>query len=72
MSSVTVQIIELCEALPLEKQAELAQFARFLLASQQDAAWESRLASPDRRPRLDDFLRDSAQEGDEPLDPSRL
>jgi hypothetical protein len=72
MSSTTKEIIEVCEALPADKQAELADFARFLLARQEDEAWESRLASPQARPRLEAFLRDSATEGDEPLDPSRL
>jgi hypothetical protein len=72
MSHTTTAIIEVCEALPPEKQAELADFARFLLAQQDDTAWEQRLADPKSRPRLDVFLRDSAAEGDEPFDPSRL
>lgn len=72
MSSTTAEIIQVCEALPPDKQAELADFARFLLARQDDAAWESRLTYPQARPRLDAFLRDAAASGDEPLDPSRL
>ena len=72
MSKTTTEPIEVCEALPPEKQAELADFARFLLARQDDEAWEQRLASPQARPRLDSFLRESAAEKDEPLDPSRL
>ena len=72
MSSMTEEIIQVCEALPIEKQAELADFARFLLARQDDEAWERLLAYPRTRPRLDAFLRDSAAEGDEPLDPGRL
>jgi hypothetical protein len=55
-----------------DKQTELADFARFLLARQDDEAWERRLASPQARPRLEAFLHDSAAEGDEPLDPNRL
>lgn len=66
------ELIQVCEALPPEKQAELADFARFLLARQDDEAWEQRLAAPQARPRLDSFLRDSATEGDKPLDPNRL
>lgn len=62
----------MCEALPENKQAEVADFARFLLARQDDEAWEQRLAYPKHRPRLDAFLRESAREGDEPLDPERL
>ncbi len=72
MSSNTEEIIQVCEALPAEKQAELVDFARFLLARQDDEAWERRLAYPHARPRLDAYLRDSATEGDEPLDPDRL
>jgi len=72
MSITTAELIQVCEALPPEKQAELADFARFLLARQNDGAWEQRLASPQTRPRLDSFLRDSATEKDEPLDPCRL
>ena len=51
---------------------EIADFARFLLARQQDEAWERQLASTQTLPRLESFLRESAAEGDEPLDPSRL
>ena len=72
MSSTTKEIIQVCEALPADKQAELADFARFLLARQQDEAWEQRLAYPNPRPGLDAFLRESAAEGEEPFDPTRL
>lgn len=70
--STVQEIVQVCEALPEEKQAELADFARFLLTRLQDEAWEERLNYPKRRPRLDTFLRESAAEGDEPLDPNRL
>ncbi len=72
MSKTTAEIIQVCESLPPDKQAELADFARFLLARHEDEAWEQRIADPKARPRLDEFLRDSAAEADEPLDPSRL
>lgn len=72
MSSTTEEIIQVCQALPEDKQAEVVDFARFLLARQDDEAWERRLAEPRRRPRLDQFLRESASEGDQPLDPNRL
>ena len=72
MSNTTEEIIRVCEALPPNKQTEVADFARFLLARQTDEAWEQRLAYPHPRPRLDAFLRESTAEGDEPLDPSRL
>ena len=69
---MTEEIIQVCQALPEDKQSELADFARFLLARQDDEAWESRIAYPKSRPRLDAFLRDAATEGEEPLDPKRL
>ena len=72
MSSATEDIIRACEALPPEKQAEVADFARFLLARQDDEAWERILAEPTPRPRLEAFLRQSATEGEEPLDLGRL
>jgi hypothetical protein len=43
----------------------------FLLARQEDEAWERRLASPELLPGLEKFLHDSAAEGDDPLDPNR-
>lgn len=70
--STVEEIVQVCEGLPEDKQVELADFARFLLARQDDEAWERRLADPQTRPRLDAFLRESAAEGDAPLDPSRL
>ena len=60
MSKTTAELMQVCEALPPEKQIELADFARFLLARQDDEAWEHRLAYPEARPRLDNFLRESA------------
>ena len=70
--SVAEEIIAVCKVLPEDKQAELVDFARFLLARQDDADWERRLDATRPRPRLDGFLRESAAEGDEPLDPRRL
>ena len=72
MSTATEEIIQVCEALPPEKRSEVADFARFLLAQSEDARWEELLAQPGRRPRLDEFLRASAAEADEPLDAERL
>ena len=75
MSTVTQEIIRLCEALPDDKRAEVADFARFLLSKGEhpdDAAWEARLAYSQPRPKLEAFLREAAAEGDEPLDPKRL
>jgi hypothetical protein len=72
MSSATEEIIRVCEALPPEKQTEVADFARFLLAQQGDERWEKLLAYPRPRPKLEAFLKESAAEPDEPLDPQRL
>jgi len=66
MSSATQEIIRVCESLPPDKQIEVADFARFLLARQGDEAWERILSEEKTRPR------ETAAEGDEPLDPSRL
>ena len=65
MSIATQEIISVCEALPQEKQREVADFARFLLAQQGDEPWEELLAAKDWRPKLDAFLRESAAEGGE-------
>ncbi|MEA3209479.1 MAG: hypothetical protein QOE70_2536 [Chthoniobacter sp.] len=73
MSAATEEIIRVCAALPQERQREVIDFARFLLAQQGDERWEALLASKDPHPRLDAFLRESAAEGgEEPLDASRL
>ncbi|HWN94969.1 MAG TPA: hypothetical protein VNT99_08045 [Methylomirabilota bacterium] len=72
MSNATEEIIRACAALPEDKQVEVADFARFLLARQDDDAWERRLADSKPRPKLEAFLRESAAEGDAPLDPTRL
>jgi hypothetical protein len=70
--SVTEEILEVCKGLPEDKQLELVDFARFLLAHQEDEAWERRVSDPRPRPRLESFLTESRREGDEPLDPTRL
>jgi predicted outer membrane protein len=67
-----LEIAELCDALPPEKREEVADFARFLIARQQDEQWETLIANPKPRPRLDAFLSESAAEADEALDLNRL
>jgi hypothetical protein len=66
------EIADLCEALPQDKQEEVADFARFLLARQQDQHWEAIIADPQPRPRLEALLRESATEADVSLDLKRL
>ena len=72
MSTATEEIIRVCEALPADKRNEVADFARFLLARLDDEKWERLIEAPDKRPRLDAFLHDSAAEGETPFDASRL
>ena len=72
MSTATQEIIRACESLPPDKQVEVADFARFLLAQQGDDAWEKLLADTKPRPKLEMFFRESAAEGDEPMDLTRM
>lgn len=72
MSTATQDIIRVCETLPPEKQLEVADFARFLLAQQGDAAWGKLLASTQPRPKLELFLRESAHEADKPMSLARF
>ena len=66
MSSETEDLIRICEALPERERAEVADFARFLLARREDDAWERAIADPRPRPKLDEFVRESLAEGSEP------
>ena len=62
MSNETQELLRTCESLPEGKRAEVTDFARFLLARQDDERWEQLIASPQRQPKLDAFLRESAAE----------
>ncbi len=68
MSTDTHELIQICEQLPETERAEVADFARFLLAKREDEAWERTIADPRRRPKLDEFVRAALVEGTEPLD----
>jgi hypothetical protein len=68
MSGGTEELIRICDSLPEDKRAEVADFARFLLAREDDEHWERLIASGQRRPKLDAFLRQSAAEPATPLD----
>ena len=72
MSTDTRELVRICEQLPAEQRAEVADFARFLLAKREDDAWERTLNDPRPRPKLDQFVRESLAEGSEPLDPDKL
>ena len=72
MSKETQELIRICEALPEAKRVEVTDFARFLLAQAGDQRWEQIIAEPMPRAKLDAFLKESAREAAEPLDPGRL
>jgi hypothetical protein len=72
MSGATAEIIEVCEALPEEKRSEVVDFARFLLAQLGEHRWEKMIGDTKPRPKLEEFLKASAREGEELLDLSRL
>lgn len=72
MSTETQDLIRICEALPENARAEVADFARFLLAKHDDDAWEGIIADPRGRPKLDEFVRDALSEGSAPLDVDNL
>ena len=72
MSAETQELLRICEQLPEAKRVEVADFARFLLAQEGDERWEQIIASPAPLPKLDAFLKESAKEKSEPLDPDRL
>ena len=72
VSTKTRELIRICEALPENKRTEVAEFARCLLARQDDERWSQLLNDPGPRPRLDQFMRDSAAEGEAPLDAEHL
>jgi hypothetical protein len=72
VSTETQELIRICEALPESKRTELTDFARFLLAQQDDARWEKLLDDERPRPKLEKFVREALAEGSEPLDLERL
>ena len=72
MSTQTQEIVRICEALPEAKRVEVADFARFLLAQEGDQRWEQIIADPTPRPKLEAFLKQSRDDGSEPMDMDRL
>ena len=72
MSTATEEIIEVCEALPPEKRAEVVDFAKFLLARRGDERWEQIINDPTPRPKLEAFIEQAVAEGSEPLDLDRM
>jgi len=72
MSTDAEELILICETLPEDDRAEVADFARFLLAKHEDDAWERTIADTRSRPKLDEFVREALAEGSEPLDADKL
>ena len=72
MSTATLELVRLCEALPEAKQTEVTDFARFLLEREGDERWEAIVAEGEPRAKFEAFLREAASEPAEPLDPGRL
>jgi len=72
MSGETQELVRICEQLPEAERAEVADFARFLLAKLEDTDWERTVADRKPRPRLEAFVRSALEEGSEPLDPDKL
>jgi hypothetical protein len=70
----TVSASEIIKELPKLSEAERRAILDKLreLARQDDERWEQLLNDPQPRPKLEAFLRESAAEGESPLDPSRL
>jgi len=70
----TVSASEIIKELPKLSEAERRAILDKLreLAQQDDERWEQLLNDPQPRPKLEAFLRESAAEGESPLDPSRL
>ena len=72
MSSDTQELLDICEQLPEVERAEVADFARFLLAKRKsmandDEAWERTIADGKHRPKLAEFVRAAMAEGGGPL-----
>ncbi len=72
MSTATLELVRLCEALPEAKQTEVTDFARFLFEREADEKWEAIVAGGEPRAKFEAFLREAASEPAEPLDPNRL
>jgi len=80
MTTETRSVLALCEQLSAARQAEVLDFARFLLQQELglpddtcgDEAWETLVADTKQRPKLDAFTKAALAQGSEPLDPEQL
>jgi hypothetical protein len=68
-----VSASEIIKELPkLSEEERRAILDKLRELAQDDERWEQLLNDPQPRPKLEAFLRESAAEGESPLDPSRL
>lgn len=65
-------VVEIIDAVKRLDEKQKNEFLDKLAEIDFDDAWDRLLDNPQPRPRLDAFLRESAAEPDEPLDPKRL
>ena len=65
-------VVEIIDAVKRLDAQQKGEFLDKLAEVNFDDAWDRLLDNPEPRPRLDVFLRESAAEPDEPLDPNRL
>lgn len=72
MSTATLELVRICEALPEAKQTEVTDFARFLLEREAEERWEAIESESQPRAKFVAFVRESAMEEAEPLDLERL
>jgi hypothetical protein len=62
MSTATLELVRICEALPKAKQTEATDFARFLLEREAEERWEAIESESQPRTKFVAFVRDSAME----------
>ncbi|MDB6020932.1 MAG: hypothetical protein JWQ04_789 [Pedosphaera sp.] len=72
MSAETEELVRICEGLPVEKRIEVADFARFLAARQDEERWERLIGYQHQRPKLNVFLRESNDERETLMKMNRL
>ena len=76
MSTLTQEIVKICDSLPEEKVAAVVKFARALqhgTESPDDTAWERIISEASPRPKFEEFMQRAFADGEEEaLDPKRL
>ena len=72
MSVKALEFIQIFEALPVEKQVEVSDFARFLFERSEDDRWEKIVNTDKPRIKLEAFARACEEEGSEQFDFKKL